>query len=400
MRSADPAFQAVVDLVRDIYGEGLVPLHRPVFAGGEREALVRCIDSNFVSSVGPEVGAFESGIAGYTGASHAIATVNGTAALHMALVVAGVEEGDEVLTQALTFVATCNAVSYCGARPVFLDIDLDTLGMAPEALRRFLEDHAECREGAAFNRRTGARIAACVPMHTFGQPCRIEEIAMLCESYGIALVEDAAESLGSYIGARHTGTFGRIGTLSFNGNKIITTGGGGMVLTDDPVLAARARHLSTTAKRPHPYEFVHDEVGYNYRMPNLNATLGCAQLAMLDWMLAEKAAVARRYADHFAGCEDIAFQTGVAGTRSNHWLNTIALRDAGERDAFLEYTNAMGVMTRPAWRLMPQLPMYADCQTDGIENAIRSQARLANLPSSVPDAALARAPAPAPGVRP
>lgn len=391
MSGSSGDFGAVVDLVRDIYGEGDVPLHRPVFAGDEREALVRCIDSNFVSSVGPEVTAFETGIARFTGARFAVATVNGTAALHMALLVAGVARGDEVLTQSLTFVATCNAIHYCGARPVFLDVDPQTLGMDPAALRRFLETEVERRGGQASNRRTGARIAACLPMHTFGQPCRIAELAELCEAHGIVLVEDAAESLGSYVGARHTGTFGRLGTLSFNGNKVITTGGGGMVLTDDPALAERARHLSTTAKRPHPYEFFHDEVGYNYRMPNLNATLGCSQLRMLDWMLEEKRRVAERYAAFFASTPDIEYLGPVPGTRPNHWLNAIALRDAEARDAFLQYTNARGVMTRPVWRLMPQLPMYADCQNDGSAHALAVQDRLVNLPSSVPAEAIARA---------
>jgi len=384
MSSVDPRFEAVVALVRTLYGAGTVPLHRPVFAGDEREALVRCIDSNFVSSVGPEVGAFEAAIARYTGAAHAVATVNGTAALHVALMMAGVRCGDEVLTQGLTFVATCNAISYCGARPVFLDVDTDTLGMGPGPLQRFLEAEVESRDGAAWNRRTGARIAACLPMHAFGQPCRIEEIAALCAGHGIPLVEDAAESLGSRVGARHTGTFGLLGTLSFNGNKVITTGGGGMVLTDDAALAARARHLTTTAKQPHPYAFFHDEVGYNYRMPNLNATLGCAQLERLDWMLEEKRKVASRYRDHFAGVDGIDWLPEVPGTTSNHWLNTIALRDIAERDAFLEYSNAQGVMTRPVWRLMPELPMFANCHSDGIPNAIVAQERLVNLPSSVP----------------
>lgn len=379
-------FADVVALVRSIYGDGDVPLHRPVFEGDEREALVRCIDSNFVSSVGPEVTAFEEGIARFTGARHAVATVNGTAALHIALVAAGVSRGDEVLTQGLTFVATCNAISYCGARPVFLDVDDASLGLCPDALARFLEAHVERRDDGAYNRGTGARIAACVPMHTFGQPCRIEAIAGLCGQYRIPLVEDAAESLGSTVGDRHAGTFGLLAALSFNGNKILTTGGGGMVLTDDAGLAARVRHLTTTAKQPHPYEFIHDAVGYNYRMPNLNATLGCSQLARLDWMLAEKRRVARTYSDHFAEAGGMAYHPPVPGTRPNHWLNTIALDGAAERDAFLRYTNERGVMTRPVWRLMPQLPMYAACQSDGIPNAVRLQDRLVNLPSSVPGA--------------
>jgi aminotransferase in exopolysaccharide biosynthesis len=387
MAHADPRFQAVVELVHDIYGPVDVPLHRPVFAGREREALVRCVDSNFVSSVGPEVGEFEAAIAEYTGSEHAIATVNGTAALHVALLLAGVRPGDEVVTQAMTFVATCNAISYCGAAPVFVDIDADTLGMGEEALAHFLATEVEVRAGVPRNRRTGARIAACLPMHTFGQPCRIDGIAAACASFGIPLVEDAAESLGSFVGDRHTGTIGLLGTLSFNGNKVITTGGGGMVLTNTPELAGRARHLTTTAKQPHPYAFFHDEVGYNYRMPNLNATLGCAQVERLEWMLREKRAVALRYRDHFATVDGMEWIGPVAGTRTNHWLNGVLLRDRSERDAFLAYTNAHGVMTRPAWRLMPELPMFENCQDDGLAVARDIQDRLVNLPSSVPDSA-------------
>lgn len=387
MPADERLFQQVVDLVREIYGSGDVPLHRPVFAGDERDALVRCIDSNFVSSVGPEVRAFEEGIARHVGARHAVAAVNGTAALHMALLVAGVREDQEVLTQALTFVATCNAIRYCNAHPVFIDVDADTLGMSPVALEQFLEAHVEVRDGGAWNRLSRRRIAACLPMHTFGQPCRIEPIAALCSRYGIALVEDAAESLGSYVGDRHTGTFGLLGTLSFNGNKVITTGGGGMLVTDDDGLADRARHLTTTAKLAHPWAFVHDEVGYNYRMPNLNATLGVSQLARLPWMLEEKRKVANRYRAFFGGLEGVRWHAALPGTTSNHWLNAIWLEDADARDAFLAYTNARGVMTRPTWRLMTELPMYRACWNDGVPNAEAAQSRVVNLPSSVPASA-------------
>ena len=251
----------VVDLVRSIYGDGFIPLHRPVFEGNEKQYLLDCIDSNFVSSVGAKVVEFEQQIAAFTGSKYAIATVNGTAALHVALQLAGVQRGDEVISQALTFIATCNALSYSGAHPVFVDVDRDTLGMSPDALRRFLSIHTERRQGGCWNTGTGRRIAACVPMHTFGIPVRIAEIAAICAEWGIALVEDAAESLGSYVNGRHTGTFGKLATLSFNGNKTITTGGGGMIVTDDETIALRAKHLTTTAKIPHPYEFVHDEVG-------------------------------------------------------------------------------------------------------------------------------------------
>ncbi|WP_082829956.1 LegC family aminotransferase [Ectothiorhodospira sp. BSL-9] len=387
MPTGQDDFAAVVATVRSMYGEGFIPLHRPVFEGHERQYLVECIDSNFVSSVGARVTEFEERVAAFTGARFAVATVNGTAALHMALHVAGVGPGDEVITQALTFVATCNAIRYGGAQPVFVDVDQDTLGMGPQALRRFLETHARRRGGECYNRVTGRRLAACVPMHTFGHPCRIREIVALCDEYGIAVVEDAAESLGSWVGERHTGTFGRLGTLSFNGNKVITTGGGGMIITDDEALAHRARHVTTTAKQPHAYEYVHDEVGYNYRLPNLNAALGCAQMERLPEMLAAKREVARGYA---AFCEgrDWHFVNEPEGARSNFWFNAFVLGSMDERDAFLEYTNAQGVMTRPAWRLMHRLEMFKDCQHDGLEHARWLEERLVNLPSSVPDGAL------------
>lgn len=380
-------FQPIVDFVRSIYGAGFVTLHRPVFEGNEKQYLIDCIDSNFVSSVGTRVTEFEQRMAMFTGAKFAIATVNGTAALHVALMLAGVERGDEVLSQALTFIATCNALTYAGAHAVFVDVDRETLGMSPDALRSFLEAHVTRKNGQAFNKQTGRRIAACVPMHTFGLPCRIEAIAALCDEYGIALVEDAAESLGSYMGSRHTGTFGKLATLSFNGNKVITTGGGGMIITDDKDLAKRAKHMTTTAKIPHPYEFVHDMTAYNYRMPNLNAALGCAQMEALPRFLEIKADVARRYGEFF-DAQDVRFMRSPAGTTSNYWLNAIELDSLAERDAFLEYTNAQGVMTRPIWRLMTRLEMYKDCQHDGLENSRWLEDRVVNLPSSVPDGAM------------
>ncbi|MBL8370335.1 MAG: LegC family aminotransferase [Burkholderiaceae bacterium] len=381
---SDESQKAFVDHVRGVFGEGFIPLHRPVFEGNERQYLVDCIDSNFVSSVGAKVTEFEQQVATFTGARFAIATVNGTAALHVALQLAGVGRGDEVISQALTFIATCNALSYAGAHPVFVDVDRDTMGMSPVALRAFLTANAEIRDGAAWNKATGRRIAACVPMHTFGLPCRIEEIAAICLEWGVALVEDAAESLGSYVGARHTGTFGQFGTLSFNGNKIITTGGGGMIITNDEVLAKRAKHITTTAKIPHPYEFVHDEVGYNYRLPNLNAALGCAQMERLPWMLDVKRDVAERYRAFFASV-GIPFAAPVAGCVGNHWLNAIVLADKSERDAFLAYTNERGVMTRPIWRLMTELEMFKHCQHDGLPNSRWLEERVVNVPSSVPE---------------
>ena len=271
-----------VSLARSIYGDDFIPLHRPIFEGNERQYLVDCIDSNFVSSVGEKVTELEDKVAKFTGSKYAVATVNGTAALHVAIELAGVKPGDEVISQALTFIATCNAISYAGAKPLFVDVDLDTMGLSPKALRNFLLENAEKRREGTFNKSSGKRISACVPMHTFGLPCRIAEISEICADWDITLIEDAAESIGSYVGKRHTGTFGKMAMLSFNGNKVITTGGGGMLITDDSDLAKRAKHITTTAKVPHPYEFVHDEIGYNYRMPNLNAALGCAQMERLD----------------------------------------------------------------------------------------------------------------------
>lgn len=389
MKIEHSGFQPTADCVRSIYGDGFIPLHRPVFESNEKQYLLDCIDSNFVSSVGEKVVEFEHQIAAFTCSRYAVATLNGTAALHVALQLAGVERGDEVISQALTFIATCNAISYVGARPVFVDVDLDTLGMSPDALRHFLAANADVRDGLAWNKATGRRISACVPMHTFGLPCRIEEIVAICDEYGVAVVEDAAESLGSYVGRRHTGTFGKVATLSFNGNKVITTGGGGMIITDDEELALRAKHLTTTAKVPHPYEFVHDEVGYNYRMPNLNAALGCAQMEVLPQILAIKAEVAARYRNFFAG-QGVRFIDAPEGTTSNFWLNAIILGSEDERNAFLEYTNAQGVMTRPVWRLMSRLEMFKDCQHDGLENSRWLEQRVVNVPSSVPESEFGR----------
>jgi perosamine synthetase len=375
----------LIDLVRSIYGSsGPVPLHRPVFAGSEREDLVACIDSNFVSSVGEKVTEMERRVAGFAGVRFGVAVVNGTNALQVALRLVGVERDCEVITQALTFVATCNAIGYLSAHPVFVDVDRDTLGMSPDALVAFLDEFGERRENGCYNRSSGRRIAACQPMHTFGHPSRIAEIAKICADWGIPLVEDAAESLGSYYKDRHTGTFGRLGVFSFNGNKIITTGGGGMIVTDDEDLARRAKHLTTTAKVPHPYEYVHDELGYNFRMPNLNAALGCAQMEQLPDFLDSKRTIAERYAEFFAD-KGVEFVKEPQHAHSNYWLNAIILSDRAERDAFLKATNDQGVMTRPIWRLMSKLPMYEHCQNDGLEVSRWLEDRVANLPSSVPE---------------
>ena len=370
-----------------IFGGGFIPLHRPVFEGNERQYLIDCIDSNFVSSVGLRVTELEEKVAEFTGSSYAVATVNGTAALHVAIELAGVKHGDEVISQALTFIATCNAISYAGAVPLFVDVDVDTMGLSPAALKRFLEDNAEKKASGTFNKISGKRISACVPMHTFGFPCRIVEIAEICADWGIALIEDAAESLGSYVGSRHTGTFSSMATLSFNGNKVITTGGGGMIVTDDPELAKRAKYITTTAKISHPYEFVHDEIGYNYRMPNLNAALGCAQMERLGDFLTVKAQLADQWGAFFED-RGVDFVKAIDGNKANHWLNAIILNSREDRDEFLKVTNDNNVMTRPIWALMSKLPMFKDCQTDGLKNSLWLEGRVVNIPSSVPDGAL------------
>jgi perosamine synthetase len=376
-----------VEQVQRIYGDGFIPLHRPVFEGNERQYLIDCIDSNFVSSVGVKVTEFEEKVAEFTGSKYAVATVNGTAALHVAIELAGVKPGDEVISQAVTFIATCNAISYAGAKPLFIDVDLDTMGLSPAALKRFLEENAEKMASGTFNKTSGKRISACVPMHTFGFPCRIAEIAEICANWDIALIEDAAESLGSYVGSRHTGTFASMATLSFNGNKVITTGGGGMIITDDAELAKRAKHITTTAKVPHPYEFVHDEIGYNYRMPNLNAALGCAQMERLDEFLTIKAHLAGQW-DSFFDESGADFVKATDGNKANHWLNAIILDSREDRDEFLKLTNDNNVMTRPVWTLMSKIPMFKDCQTDGLKNSLWLEDRVVNIPSSVPDGAL------------
>ncbi|AMK77762.1 MULTISPECIES: LegC family aminotransferase [Methylomonas] len=399
-------FDGFIRLVREIYQtEQFIPLHEPRFAGNEKQYLLDVIDSTFVSSVGPYVGEFETKIAEYTGAKHAIATVNGTAALHVALLLAGVEPGEEVITQAVTFVATCNAIHYCGAEPVFVDVDAATLGLSPAALTNFLDCHGERRDGGIYNKTSGKRIAACLPMHSFGHPCDMLGLLQVCEGYGIPVVEDAAEALGSRIVgsnsfapsavsanelastpatkyAKHCGALGKLGVLSFNGNKIITTGGGGMILTDDDELARHAKHLTTTAKLPHAWRFAHDQIGYNYRMPNLNAALGLAQLEQLPAFVERKRALAQRYLD-WAQTNGAQIVVEPTGARSNYWLNALLLDDVRQRNAFLEYSNAQGVMTRPLWELMADLPMYKHCQRDSLTQSRRLAERLVNVPSSV-----------------
>ncbi len=377
-------FEAVTRFIKEQFpGQDFIPLHAPHFIGNEKKYLMDTIDSTFVSSVGAYVNRFEEMMAEITGAKYAIAIVNGTNALHMAMLVCDVKAGDEVLSQALTFIATANAISYIGAQPVFIDVDKDTLGMSPLALNAFLEQHGERRaDGFTYNKTTGRKIAACIPMHTFGFPLRMDEIAAICASWNITLIEDAAESLGSYIGTKHTGTTGKVGTFSFNGNKTVTCGGGGALVTDDEALAKRAKHLTTQAKVPHRWEFVHDEIGYNYRMPNLNAALACAQLEQLPAFLDNKRELAEMYKAFFAAT-GIIFITEIANTKANYWLNAVVLKDLEERNAFLEYSNDNGVMTRPVWELMNRLPMFKHCQHDGLEHSSWLADRIVNIPSSV-----------------
>lgn len=378
-------FERIVSFIRRLYGEpeAFIPLHAPVFAGNEKTYLARCVDTTFVSSVGEYVTRFEDMIREFCGAQSAVAVVNGTCGLTAALSLAGVRSGDAVLTQGLTFVATANAIRHAGAEPIFLDSDAGTLGLSPQALATFLETNAERGPDGPRLRGTGQRIAACVPMHVLGHACRIREICDLCRAWGLPVVEDAAEALGSTLDGRHLGTFGRIGVLSFNGNKTVTTGGGGMLLTLDPELGKRARHLTTTAKRPHPWEFFHDETAWNFRMPNINAALGCAQMERLPWMLADKRAVAAAYRDFFAGLDGLDFVDQPAGCASNFWLCSVRTAGPGERDGLLEYANARGVMTRPLWRLMTDLPMYAASPSDGLQNAREAVGRVVSLPSGV-----------------
>lgn len=376
-------FDDFVSFAQEIYKtKEFIPLHEPRFSGNEKKYLNDCVDSTFVSSVGQYVDRVEKEIANYTGAKYAIATANGTAALHVSLILAGVSHNDEVITQPLTFVATCNAINYCGAQPIFIDVDRDSLGMSPDALRCFFEENTELRDNKCFNKSTGKIIKACVPMHTFGHSCRIDEIKIVCNKYNVVLVEDAAESLGSFYKNKHTGTFGSIGAISFNGNKIITSGGGGCVITDDEQLAKKAKHLTTTAKKPHKWEFMHDMIGYNYRMPNINAALLVAQLENIDLFLENKRELSLIYKKYFES-NDIKFVVEPEGCRSNYWLNALVFNDRKERDNFLLETNNKGVMTRPIWTLMNKLDMFKEAQCDNLENAIWLEDRVVNIPSSV-----------------
>ncbi len=376
-------FDEVVSFIKSLFpNKSFIPLHEPCFAGNEKKYVTDCIDSTFVSSVGAYVTKLEEMICEYTGSKYAVAAMNGTAALHMALILAGVERDDEVLTQALTFVATANAIAYAGASPIFVDSAKDNMGLCPEALKKFLKENTEIKNGVCVNKTTGRKIKACVPMHVFGHPVKLDEIIEVCREYNILVIEDAAESLGSFYKGKHTGTIAPIGILSFNGNKIATCGGGGMLLIQDEQLAKKAKHLTTTAKRPHPYEFFHDQIGYNYRLPNLNAALACAQIEQLPKFVESKRNLANEYERFFEG-KPIQFVKEDKDSSSNYWLNAVLLKDRKERDAFLKTSNDNGVMTRPIWILMNKLPAFENCQKTNLTNAEFYEDRVVNIPSSV-----------------
>ena len=376
-------FKNVINFIQETYQtKNYIPLHEPQFVGNEKKYLNECIDSTFVSSVGKFVDELEEKIAKYTGLKYAVATSNGTSALHISLILGGVEQEDEVITQSLNFVASCNAISYCNAKPIFVDVDKDTMGLSPSALKSFLENNTTVKNKQCINNKTNKVIKVCVVMHSYGHPCRIDKIKKICDEYHVFLIEDAAESLGSTYKDKHTGTFGHLGTLSFNGNKIITAGGGGCIVTNNKVLAKKAKHLTTTAKVPHKWYFNHDMVGYNYRMPNINAALLIAQLEKLDDFIINKRNLANKYEAYFKST-DYNFFKEPKDCKSNYWLNSIILNEKLQRDQFLKETNANGVMTRPIWNLMNKLPMFKDAQCDNLKNSEWLSERVVNIPSSV-----------------
>jgi len=376
-------FENIINFIQETYKiKSFIPLHEPRFSGNEKKYLNECIDSTFVSSVGKFVDEFEEKIANYTGAKYAIATSNGTSALHISLLLADVDQNSEVITQPLTFVATCNAISYCGAQPIFVDVDKDTMGLSSSALKYFLENNTTIKNQQCINNKTGKVIKACVPMHTFGHTCRIDEIKEICNKHHVFLIEDAAESVGSTYKGRHTGTFGQVGVMSFNGNKIITAGGGGCIVTNDKALAKKAKHLTTTAKVPHKWDFNHDMVGYNYRMPNLNAALLVAQLENLDNFISNKRKLANVY-ETFFNSANYVFVKEPVDSKSNYWLNSILLKNKQQRDEFLDETNSSGIMTRPIWTLMNKLPMFECAQCGNLTNSEWLEERVVNIPSSV-----------------
>lgn len=376
-------YKEIIDFVKLQYPkQDFIPLHAPVFNGNEKSYVLDTIDSTFVSSVGAYVDKFEIMMAELSKTQKAVAIVNGTSALQVALRLSGVQNGDEVLTQALTFIATINAIIYNGATPVFLDVDLDTMGLSPNAVQAFLEEYGELRDGVCYNKNTNKKIAACMPMHTFGFPVHLDELIIICKKWNISIVEDAAESIGSEYKDMPTGSFGKLGVFSFNGNKIVTSGGGGAIVTNDLDLGIKAKHLTTTAKVPHPYEYVHDEIGYNFRMPNLNAALACAQLEQLETFIQNKRNLALEY-NVFFESQGIKFRKELPNTKANYWLMCLELENKKDRDSFLKETNQNKVMTRPIWQLIFKSPIYSSFQRDSQENAIYLEDRIVNIPSSV-----------------
>ena len=374
---------ATINFIKSIYNNNkFIPLHEPRFLGNEKKYINECIDSTFVSSAGKFVDKFEEKIRKYTGAKYAVATSSGTSALHISLILADVDKDSEVITQPLTFIATCNAISYCNAKPIFVDVDEDTMGLSPSALRSFLKNNVTVKNKQSINNKTNKVIKACVPMHTYGHSCEIDKIKEICDEYYIILIEDAAESVGTFYQGRHTGTFGQLGTFSFNGNKIITAGGGGCIVTNDKVFEKKAKHLTTTAKLPHKWDFNHDMVGYNYRMPNINAALLVAQLEKLEDFIINKRDLANKYETFFKNT-DYNFFKEPKNCKSNYWLNSIVLKDKIQRDQFLEESNSNGVMTRPIWTLMNKIPMFKDAQCDDLKNSKWLDERVVNIPSSL-----------------
>jgi perosamine synthetase len=372
-----------ISFIQDYYkSKDFIPLHGPTFGGNEKKYLLETIDSTFVSSVGAYVDQFEEMMIALTNTKKSVAVVNGTAGIQVALRLVGVTAGDEVITQALTFVATANAIAYNGASPIFIDVDIDTMGLSPKAVALFLEEFGDLREQGCFNKKTGKKISACLPMHTFGFPVHLDELKAVCDAWKIPIVEDAAESLGSEYKNKPTGSIGEMGVFSFNGNKIVTCGGGGVIVTNDEKLGMKGKYLTTTAKVPHAYEFYHNELGYNFRMPNLNAALACAQLEQLNSFLENKRSLASAYKSFF-GNSGIKFRTETPDTKANYWLMCVELENLKERDLFLAETNVSMVMTRPIWQLMFRLPMYQDCQKDQQLNAKFLEERIVNIPSSV-----------------
>ena len=376
------SYPEIISFIQSVYSTNdFISLHAPSFNGNEKSYVLETIDSTFVSSVGKFVDKFEEQIREYTGSKYAIATVNGTAALHMSLILAGVKKDDLVITQALSFIATCNAISYLHAEPVFVDIDKDTLGMSPESLEDFLKENTYQKNGFCFHSISKRRISACVPMHTFGHPVKIEQIAKICLQYNIVLVEDAAESIGSYLNGVHTGNFGKLAAFSFNGNKTVTCGGGGVIITNDEKIGKLGKHLTTQAKVPHKWDFVHDHIGYNYRLPNLNAAMACAQLEQIETFIEDKRKIASLYKEFFEGSQ-YKFVEEPIGARSNYWLNAILAENITQRNEVLEELNAAKVMSRPAWTLMHKLEMFKNCYIDNLTNSIWVEERLINIPSS------------------